>query len=99
MALEANNTQAFVSGELVTADKLNATESDLYLWLFGAAAESAGAKLGSRWSATIRGTCQRHQETRGHAAGSWPSRGDRWARRGGRILSTALAALTIQQTR
>ena len=79
--------------------KLGAPESNLYLWYFGAAAERAGAGLGARWSSGLRNLCQRHQETRGHATGSWPARGDLWARRGGRILSTVLAVLTIQETR
>jgi hypothetical protein len=71
-------------------------DRDFYLWYNCTLAMfQAGGKPWERWNAPVRDTIIKLQRDDGCARGSWdPS--SKWGRQGGRIYTTALAALTLE---
>jgi hypothetical protein len=70
---------------------------NLYYWYYGTLALfQHGGDAWTRWNTQVRDQLVRRQRLNGHAAGSWDPDGDRYSSRGGRIYSTALAALTLE---
>ena len=55
-----------------------------------------GGEPWSRWNAQVRDQLVRRQRRDGHQAGSWDPDDSLYGTRGGRIYSTALAALTLE---
>jgi hypothetical protein len=77
-----------------TADSFN-----LYYWYYGTLAmHQHGGSAWTTWNAMVRDELVRNQARTGHAEGSWDpqlSKG-KYDPKGGRIYSTALAALTLE---
>lgn len=71
-------------------------QKDFYLWYNGSLAMfQVGGESWRRWNAVVRDTIVGLQEQTGCARGSWAP-DDQWGDQGGRIYSTALAALTLE---
>lgn len=69
--------------------------NDLYYWFHGAQALRGRRDASSRkWLDALHGALETGQSREGHAAGSWEPNGP-WGWAGGRVYSTALAALTL----
>src|SRR5262249_6206342 len=70
---------------------------NLYYWYYGTLAMyQHGGNAWSRWNEQVRDQLVRQQRDSGHAAGSWDPDRDLYGSRGGRVYSTALAALTLE---
>jgi len=67
-----------------------------YAWYYGSAAlYQAGGKAWEKWSEALREALVPNQRVGGCADGSWDPL-DEWGAAGGRVYSTALAALTLE---
>jgi hypothetical protein len=72
---------------------------NLYYWYYGTlACFQMSGDYWTQWNSSVRDVLINHQVRDGHAAGSWdPMVGvDPWGREGGRVYSTALAALCLE---
>jgi hypothetical protein len=70
---------------------------NLYYWYYATLAMfQHGGPEWSRWNVAVRDQLVKRQRTAGHAAGSWDTDDDKNGSRGGRIYSTAVAALTLE---
>jgi hypothetical protein len=72
---------------------------NLYYWYYGTlACFQMGGEYWSQWNSSVRDVLISHQVREGHAAGSWDPNAtlDPWGREGGRVYSTALAALSLE---
>jgi hypothetical protein len=72
---------------------------NLYYWYYGTlACFQMGGEYWSQWNASMRDVLISHQVKDGHASGSWDPNTtiDPWGREGGRVYSTALAALCLE---
>jgi hypothetical protein len=71
-------------------------QPNVYYWYYATQVlHHHGGPRWEEWNLAMRDILCESQETRGHAAGSWPPRGDH-AGAGGRIYSTALAICTLE---
>ncbi len=69
---------------------------NLYYWYYGTMAlYHAGGSDWDRWNAELKKTLLALQNTEGADAGSWPANG-LWAGYGGKVYSTAMAALNLE---
>ena len=69
---------------------------DLYYWHFGSLAlYQVGGDAWKTWNAALQTRLLEAQESRGAQAGSWPP-DTVWGGYGGRVYSTALAALCLE---
>lgn len=76
--------------------RADAGRSDYYLWYNCTLAMfQAGGEAWKRWNDVVRDTIVNLQRHEGCERGSWDPDG-RWGPQGGRIYSTALAALTLE---
>lgn len=74
------------------------SDYDLYYWYYGTLAMSMYQREGQewdRWNGALRDLLVADQRQSGPDAGSWDPR-SRWGRYGGRVYSTALAALCLE---
>ncbi len=72
---------------------------NLYYWYYGTLAlYQHGGEAWNRWNDRVRDQLVRRQVRTGHADGSWDPAEcrDQYDRRGGRIYTTAVAALTLE---
>ena len=70
---------------------------NLYYWYYGTLAMYLhGGPDWPGWNVAVRDELVRRQQTRGHRSGSWDPDESPEGNRGGRIYSTALAALTLE---
>jgi hypothetical protein len=70
--------------------------NDLYYWYYGTLAlHQLGGDAWEEWNRHIRTTLVSAQRTDGPYEGSWDTR-TRWGTSGGRVYTTALAALTLE---
>jgi hypothetical protein len=78
-------------GDLPSADQIN-----LYYWYYGTLAmyQLQGERW-QRWNQALQDTLVRRQVTAGENAGSWEP-DCLWAGYGGRVYSTAMAALCLE---
>lgn len=71
-------------------------ETNTYYWYYATLALfHRQGETWERWNERLTGELLAHQEADGHAAGSWPPRGE-WAPVGGRIYQTALCTLMLE---
>jgi hypothetical protein len=69
---------------------------NLYYWYYGTLAmRHVGGDAWQRWNNRLKGTLVALQETSGKNAGSWDPNGV-WGGYGGRVYSTAMAALNLE---
>ncbi len=69
---------------------------DMYYWFIGTMAlYHVGGKAWQRWNAALADAVVPHQRKKGAAAGSWDPAGA-WGGDGGRVVSTALMAMSLQ---
>lgn len=75
------------------------SQVDLYCWYYGSLGlvQSASRELWNVWNPVVRDTVVglQHRDHRAEDDGSWDTN-FRWANRGGRVFSTALATLTLE---
>jgi hypothetical protein len=70
---------------------------NLYYWYYGTLAMyQYGGEPWQLWNRRVRDQLVSRQVKSGHSAGSWEPDNDKYGSRGGRIYSTALAALTLE---
>lgn len=73
------------------------TESNFYAWYYATLALfQHGGPAWQRWNSAIRDELVRSQRTAGCATGSWDPDKSKYGSYGGRIFSTATAALTLE---
>jgi hypothetical protein len=73
-----------------------ANAADFYYWYYASLSMlHMSNPLWKDWNVLTREALVRMQEKEGPAAGSW-SGDSRWAQRGGRVFSTAMATLTLE---
>ncbi len=71
-------------------------DRNFYYWYYGSLAlMQLQDERWEQWNAELRNSLVKRQNTRGPAAGSWDPKG-KWADRGGRVYSTAMATLTLE---
>ncbi|MFP4434508.1 MAG: hypothetical protein ACLFTN_08550 [Phycisphaerae bacterium] len=71
-------------------------DRNFYYWYYGSLAlMQLEDDHWEKWNAQLRDSLVKRQNTRGAAAGSWDPKG-KWADRGGRVYSTAMATLTLE---
>jgi hypothetical protein len=71
-------------------------DRNFYYWYYGSLAlMQLQDDRWEKWNAQLRDSLVKRQNTRGSAAGSWDPKG-KWADRGGRVYSTAMATLTLE---
>ncbi len=74
----------------------NRNDTNLYYWYSAPRAlHQLGGPKGDQWNREIRETLVKAQRRDGPFAGSWDPR-SRWGQFGGRVYSTAVAALTLE---
>jgi hypothetical protein len=87
-AVEAGD---YVLGELPRADRAN-----YYYWYYGTLAmHQLGGQHWETWNRALARTLVDTQLTTGNLAGTWAPT-DAWGGHGGRVYSTALAALSLE---
>lgn len=70
---------------------------DFYYWYYATyAMHNMGGEHRIWWNQRIRDTLLANQVRSGDDAGSWDPEGDQWAKRGGRVYTTALGALCLE---
>jgi len=70
---------------------------NLYYWYYGTLAMyQHGGESWTRWNEQVRDQIVKRQQRTGHRTGSWDPDDSIYGERGGRIYSTALAALTLE---
>jgi hypothetical protein len=70
---------------------------NLYYWYYGTLAMyQHGGETWTQWNLRVRDELVQRQRFSGHGAGSWDPETDKYGSKGGRIYSTALAALTLE---
>jgi hypothetical protein len=70
-------------------------EKDFYYWYYATyAMHNMGGEHRLWWNRRIRDTLLDHQSKRGHQAGSWNPKEDRWGK--SRVYTTALGALCLE---
>jgi hypothetical protein len=75
------------------------TRLNLYYWYYGTlACFQMSGDYWTQWNTSVRDVLISHQVRDGHAAGSWDPNAtlDPWGKEGGRVYSTALAALCLE---
>ena len=71
-------------------------DPDFYYWYYATQVlHHYGGDEWNAWNLQMRDVLVNSQETRGHAAGSWPPKGE-YAGAGGRIYTTSLAICTLE---
>lgn len=74
------------------------TESNAYYWFFGTQLiAKQGGEPWKAWRAALMKALLASQEFRGCAQGSWDPASDRWGNSGGRIYTTALGAICLEE--
>jgi hypothetical protein len=72
---------------------------DFYYWYWGALAmHQVGGEAGAQWRAALIEALLSSQKLEGHGRGSWDPAGP-WGWSGGRVYSTAMAALCLEAPR
>lgn len=70
---------------------------NVYTWYYAAQVmHHMGGEYWEKWNPRVRDYLIKSQDREGHKAGSWDPTYDVWGRRGGRIYTTALSALTLE---
>jgi hypothetical protein len=75
------------------------TRLNMYYWYYGTlACFQMGGEYWPKWNTSVRDVLISHQIREGHATGSWDPNAslDPWGKEGGRVYSTALAALCLE---
>jgi hypothetical protein len=91
-ALLASHRPAWPEGSSTDAPSM----PDLYYFWFGTlASRASGGDHWRLWNSALERALRPRQVAKGEASGSWPPTG-RWERVGGRVLSTALALLSLE---
>lgn len=71
--------------------------ANIYTWYYAAQVmHHMGGEYWQKWNPRMREYLIQSQDREGHKAGSWDPTPDVWGRRGGRIYTTALSALTLE---
>jgi hypothetical protein len=85
------------AAEFLLRNPTDRGQTNYYYWYYATLAlYQHGGDPWTRWNAAIRDRIVRLQHASGHRAGSWDPDDSLYGAKGGRVYSTALAALTLE---
>jgi len=97
LGMDRNNPASDEAGDFLLEELPNAKQMNLYYWYYASLGMyQLQGRHWERWNDALQRALFATQETDGPNLGSWAPDGDVWGGYGGRVYSTAMAALCLE---